>query len=90
MVCGVDGAEVVYEARIVVLLASGSRRTGPVADSVLGEVTCDVPISYGQIHAARGGSLNYALDETAASELLGRRAEAEAKGCEIIDLREKP
>ena len=48
------GAELVYEAPTVVLLANGSRKTGPVAESVLGEVTCDVPISYGQKYAADG------------------------------------
>ncbi len=81
------GAELVYEAPTVVLLANGSRKTGPVAESILGEVTCDVPISYGQKYAAAGGNLVYVLDEAAAAEVLARRAEAEAKGCEIIDLR---
>jgi glucosamine-6-phosphate deaminase len=84
------GAELVYEAPTIVLLANGGRKTGPVAESVLGEVTCDVPISYGQKYAARGGNLIYVLDEAAAAEVFAHRAEAEAKGCEIVDLREKP
>ena len=84
------GTELVYEAPTIVLLANGSRKTGPVAESVLGEVTCDVPISYGQKYAAAGGNLCYVLDEAAAGELLARRAEVEAKGCEVIDLRDKP
>jgi glucosamine-6-phosphate deaminase len=84
------GAELVYEAPTVVLLASGGRKTGPVAESVLGEVTCDVPISYGQSYVARGGNLIYVLDEAAAKEVLGRPTEAEAKGCEIVDLRARP
>jgi len=84
------GAELVYEAPTVVLLANGPRKTGPVAESVLGAVTCDVPISYGQKYAAQGGNLVYVLDEAAAAEVLARRAEAEAKGCEIIDLRDMP
>jgi glucosamine-6-phosphate deaminase len=84
------GTELVYEAPAIVLLASGVRKTGPVAESVLGEVTCDVPISYGQKHAAAGGNLCYVLDEAAAAEVLAHRAEAEAKGCEFVDLRAKP
>jgi glucosamine-6-phosphate deaminase len=83
------GTELVYEASTVVLLANGSRKTGPVAESVLGEVTCEVPISYGQRYAAEGGNLYYVLDEAAASELLARPAEVEARGYEIIDLREQ-
>ncbi|MGI5939721.1 MAG: 6-phosphogluconolactonase [Thermoleophilia bacterium] len=82
-------AELIYQAPAVVLLASGSRKTGPVAESVLGDVTCDVPISYGQKYVAAGGQLFYVLDEVAAAELLARRAEAEAKGVIIEDLRAK-
>jgi len=81
------GAELVYEAATVVLLANGPRKTGPVAESVLGDVTCDVPISYGQKFAAEGGNMIYVLDEAAAAELLDRRSEVEAKGYEIIDVR---
>lgn len=81
------GAELVYQARTVVLVANGKRKTGPVAESVLGEVTCDVPISYGQTYAAEGGNLVYVLDADAAAELLERHAEVEAKGFELVDLR---
>ncbi|MBN2840609.1 MAG: 6-phosphogluconolactonase [Coriobacteriia bacterium] len=81
------GAELVYQAKTVVLVANGPRKTGPVAESVLGAVTCDVPISYGQSFIAGGGNLVYVLDEAAAAELLERRAEVEAKGIELIDMR---
>jgi glucosamine-6-phosphate deaminase len=81
------GAELVYEASTIVLVANGARKTGPVAESVLGDVTCDVPISYGQKYAAEGGNLCYVLDEAAAAELLARRPEVEAKGYEIVDMR---
>ncbi|MHB1477929.1 MAG: 6-phosphogluconolactonase [Coriobacteriia bacterium] len=81
------GAELVYKAKTVVLVANGPRKTGPVAESVLGDVTCDVPISCGQSFVADGGNLVYVLDEAAAAELLVRRAEVEAKGFELIDLR---
>lgn len=82
------GAELVYQARTVVLVANGARKTGPVAESLLGEVTRDVPISYGQRYVAEGGTLHYVIDEAAASELLANRAVAEAKGYEFVDHRE--
>lgn len=82
------GAELVYEASTIMLVANGGRKTGPVAESILGTVTCDVPISYGQQCVAGGGHVVYVLDEAAAEEILARRSEAEAKGYEIIDLRD--
>ena len=81
------GAELVYKAQTVVLVANGPRKTGPVAESALGDITCDVPISYGQSYAADGGNLVYVLDEAAAAELLERRDEVVAKGFELIDRR---
>lgn len=81
------GAELVYEASTIVLLANGGRKTKPVTESVLGPVTCDVPISYGQRYAANGGNLFYVLDEEAAAGLLTQRTAVEAKGIEMADLR---
>lgn len=84
------GAELVYSARTVVLLANGKRKTGPVAESVLGTVSCTVPISYGQKYAAGGGTMIYVLDEDAAAELLARKKEVTGRGYEIIDRRTAP
>ena len=84
------GAELVYEARKVVLLANGARKTGPVAESILGEVTCDVPISYGQRYTAAGGDLVYVLDEAAAADVMAAREQVEARGYEIVDHRGEP
>ena len=84
------GAELVYKARTVVLLANGKRKTGPVAESALGPVSCDVPISYGQNYAAGGGTLIYVLDEAAAAEVLARQNDVKRRGYEIIDLRSAP
>lgn len=81
------GAELVYKARTVVLVANGSRKTGPIAESVFGPVTPDVPISYGQRYSEDGGNLVYVLDEAAAAEVLARTGEAEGKGYKIIDVR---
>ncbi|MBN1427278.1 MAG: 6-phosphogluconolactonase [Anaerolineae bacterium] len=83
------GAELVYRARTVVLLANGTRKTGPICDSVLGPVTCDVPVSYGQTFVDKGGMLVYVLDEPAAAGLLARRTEVEARGYQIIDVRDQ-
>lgn len=81
------GAELVYEANTVVLVANGTRKTHPVAESVLGDVTCEVPISYGQRFVERGGKLVYVLDESAAEEILTHRNDIDRKGIELIDMR---
>ena len=77
------GAELVYQARVVVVLANGERKARPVAESLLGEVTPDVPISYGQVYAKRGGHLVYVLDKIAACELLTRKNELKEKKIEF-------
>lgn len=84
------GAELVYKARKIVLLANGGRKTGPVAESILGAVTADVPISYGQKYAAGGGIMIYVLDEDAAAEVLARGDEVQRRGYSIIDTRSTP
>jgi glucosamine-6-phosphate deaminase len=77
------GAELVYQAKKVILLANGERKVGPVAESLLGPVTPDVPISYGQVYAERGGHLVYVLDKIAARELLAHRDGLKDKEIEI-------
>ena len=84
------GAEQVYKAGTVLLLANGPRKTGPVTEAILGDVTPDVPISYGQKYAAAGGTMLYVIDEVAAAEVLKRSTEVKAKGYEIIDMRKAP
>ncbi len=81
------GAELVYRARKIVLVANGARKTGPIAESLLGKITSDVPISYGQKYAAEGGDLRYVLDVLAAADLLAKAEEVEAKGIAVVDLR---
>jgi len=77
------GAELVYQAETVILLANGERKVIPVAESLLGEVTPDVPISYGQMYAKRGGNLVYVLDKVAARGLLTRKDLVKEKKIEI-------
>jgi len=84
------GTELVYKARKIVLLANGKRKTGPVAESILGAVTCDVPISYGQKYAAGGGTMIYVLDEDAAAEVLAQESEIQRRGYSVIDMRSMP
>jgi len=77
------GAEFVYQAGTVVLLANGERKVGPVAESLLEVVTPDVPISYGQVYAKRGGHLVYVIDKVAASDLLTHQDLLKERNIEI-------
>lgn len=79
-------AELVYEARTVVMLASGARKSRPVAAALAEDPSDKVPISYGQTAAARGKEQVVVLDRDAAVELLAARAAAEARGVSIEDV----
>lgn len=74
------GAELVYRAKNVVLLANGERKIEPVTRSLLGEVTPEVPISYGQLYAQNGGNLIYVLDKVAAKGLLAHKTQLRQSG----------
>ena len=74
------GAELVYKAKTIILLANGARKTGPVAESLLNDPTPEVPISYGQIYSNNGGNLIYVIDKIAGKELLANRNTLEKKG----------
>jgi len=79
------GAELVYQAGTVVLLASGRRKVASVAESLLGEPTPGVPISYGQIYAQKGGNLVYVVDRVVGRPLLASRNALKRKGIQIQD-----
>ena len=64
------GAELVYQAKTVLLVANGARKTESVTQSLLGDATPEIPISYGQQYAGQGGELIYVLDRIAAEGLL--------------------
>ena len=83
------GTEQVYKAKSVLLVANGKRKTGPVAEAILGPVTAQVPISYGQKFHKNGGNMIYVIDEIAASEILAEKSKVEAKGYQLIDKREE-
>ena len=80
------GAELVYRAKTVLLLANGARKTESVARSLLGEVTPDIPISYGQTYAAQGGELIYVLDRVAAEGLAADRGALKKRGVILKNL----
>ncbi|TFF98327.1 MAG: 6-phosphogluconolactonase [Promethearchaeota archaeon] len=77
------GAELVYKAKTIVLLANGERKTGPVGESLLNDPTPDVPISYGQIYSEKGGNLIYVIDKLAGKELLENKDILKQKSIEI-------
>ena len=80
------GAELVYKAGNVVLLANGERKVESVTLSILGEVTPEVPISYGQKYADNGGTLIYVLDKIAGRGLLEQKGALKTKKIELEDL----
>ncbi|MHA1992509.1 MAG: 6-phosphogluconolactonase [Candidatus Hodarchaeales archaeon] len=77
------GAELVYKAKNIILLANGARKKSPIAESLLNNPTPDVPISYGQIFSKKGGNLIYVIDKIAGEELLAKKDVLEQKGIEI-------
>ena len=77
------GAELVYKAKTVLLIANGERKTKSVAESLLNVPTPDIPISYGQIYSEKAGNLIYILDKIAGRDLLANKKKLEQKGIEI-------
>jgi glucosamine-6-phosphate deaminase len=83
------GAELVYQARTVVLLANGERKTAAVTRSLLDDVTPAVPISYGQAYAAKGGTLIYVVDAVAGRDLADNKKALRTKGIVLKDMTKK-
>jgi glucosamine-6-phosphate deaminase len=79
------GAELVYEAKTVLLLANGKRKAGPVAESLLSDPTALVPISYGKKYAETGGNMIYVIDLDAAQNVLANAEKIKGRGIEIED-----
>ena len=84
------GAEQVYKAGRCCFWPMAPGKPVPSAEAILGDVTPEVPISYGQKYAAEGGTMLYVIDEVAAAEVLKRSTEVKARGYEIIDMRPTP
>ncbi|NVM45129.1 MAG: 6-phosphogluconolactonase [Candidatus Lokiarchaeota archaeon] len=77
------GAELVYKAKAVLLLANGERKVESVTKSLLNDPSPDIPISYGQIYSKNGGNLTYILDKIVGRELLAKKEFLKKKGIEI-------
>jgi glucosamine-6-phosphate deaminase len=80
------GAELIYRADTVVLLASGERKRRPIALSLLEDPTPDIPISYGQIYCRNGGRMIYIIDRSAAEELMPEKETLKQKQVELIEI----
>ncbi|KKN50207.1 hypothetical protein LCGC14_0635030 [marine sediment metagenome] len=77
------GAELVYKAKTIVLLANGERKVESVTKSLINDPTPDIPISYGQIYSNNGGNLIYVLDKIAGRELIANKEVLTQKGIDI-------
>ena len=77
------GAELVYQAKTVILLANGERKVESITKSLLNDPTPNIPISYGQIYSENGGKLIYIIDEIAGRELLANKNLLAQKGIEV-------
>ncbi|MEA1927083.1 MAG: 6-phosphogluconolactonase [Candidatus Auribacterota bacterium] len=82
------GASLIYQAKTVLLLANGSRKTEPVMESLLMEPDCSVPISYGHIPAGNDGRMIYILDRAAAEGVIRNQDVLQERGIEIEDISE--
>ena len=80
------GALLIYRARTVLLLANGKRKTDAVADALLMEPDCSVPISYGHTLSENGGRMIFVLDREAAAKVLGHAEDLRKRGIELKDL----
>ena len=80
------GAELIYQARTVVLLASGKRKIEPIAESLLGDLTPKIPISYGQKYAEKGGNMIYVVDKIVGRQLIANKKALGRKKAKIQDL----
>ena len=67
-------------------MANGSRKTGPVAEALLGPVTSEVPIS-GCQDFAKYGKVIWIVDEIAAKDFLGKESKLGEKGIQVSDMR---
>ena len=80
------GAELIYQARTVILLASGKRKIEPIAESLLGDLTPNIPISYGQKYAEKGGNMIYVVDKIVGRQLISNKKALGRKKTKIQDL----
>ena len=83
------GAELVYRAKSVLLLANGKRKADAIAKALFMEPDCSVPISYGHTFARSGGNMIFVVDRLAAAGFLGREAQLRERGIDVEDIGEE-
>ncbi|MBN1571313.1 MAG: 6-phosphogluconolactonase [Acidobacteria bacterium] len=83
------GAELVYKAKTVLLLANGKRKEDAVADALLMEPDCSVPISYGHVLSQKGGNMVFVIDRFAAGKALEKADQIRKRGIELENLSEQ-
>lgn len=79
------GASLIYKARTVLLVANGKRKADAVAEALLMEPNCSVPISYGHVLAKQGGRMIFVLDRQAAATVLDQADQLRERGIELDD-----
>jgi glucosamine-6-phosphate deaminase len=79
------GAELVYKAKTVLLVANGKRKAEPLADALLMEPDCSVPISYGHKLGKDGGQMIFVIDHLAAAKVLEKADQIRRRGIEVED-----
>jgi glucosamine-6-phosphate deaminase len=83
------GVELVYSAKTVLLLANGSRKVDPVAESLLLAPAPSVPISYGHLFAMNGGTMLYVIDKPAAKKALEHANKVSQRRIALEDISEQ-
>ncbi len=79
------GAELIYKAKTVLLLANGKRKADTVADALLMEPDCSVPISYGHVLSQKGGNMIFVVDRLAAARIMEEADQIRKRGIELED-----
>jgi glucosamine-6-phosphate deaminase len=79
------GAELVYKAKTVLLLANGKRKADAVVDALLMGPDCSVPISYGHVLSQKGGNMVFVIDRLAAAKVLEKADQVRKRGIELED-----
>ncbi len=79
------GAELVYQAKTVLLLANGNRKADAIADALLMDPDCSVPISYGHKLSQSGGRMIFVIDRLAAAKIMDKTEQLRKRGIEIED-----
>jgi len=79
------GASLIYKARTVLLVANGKRKADAVAEALLMDPDCSVPISYGHVLAKQGGRMIFVLDRQAAAKVIDQADRLRDRGIELED-----